>query len=75
MFQVRIHGRGGQGVVTAAEMLSVVNAFVVRPFFTEITFSYSLVGEPVIFIIVGLGVAFLVFSIIVPIYNLASVIK
>ena len=31
--------------------------------------------EPVIFIIVGLGVAFLVFSIIVPIYNLASVIK
>ena len=31
--------------------------------------------EPVIFIIVGLGVAFLVFSIIMPIYNLASVIK
>lgn len=24
MFQVRIHGRGGQGVVTAAEMLSIV---------------------------------------------------
>ena len=23
MFQVRIHGRGGQGAVTAAEMLSV----------------------------------------------------
>jgi pyruvate ferredoxin oxidoreductase gamma subunit len=23
MFQVRIHGRGGQGVVTAAEVLSV----------------------------------------------------
>ena len=23
MFEVRIHGRGGQGVVTAAEMLSV----------------------------------------------------
>ena len=23
MFQVRIHGRGGQGVVSAAEMLSV----------------------------------------------------
>ncbi|MGA8050682.1 MAG: 2-oxoacid:acceptor oxidoreductase, partial [Burkholderiales bacterium] len=22
MFQIRIHGRGGQGVVTAAEMLS-----------------------------------------------------
>jgi len=31
--------------------------------------------EPVIFVIVGLGVAFLVFSIIVPIYNLASVIQ
>jgi len=31
--------------------------------------------EPVIFVIVGLGVAFLVFSIIVPIYNLASAIK
>ena len=23
MFQLRIHGRGGQGVVTAAEMLSI----------------------------------------------------
>ena len=23
MFQVRIHGRGGQGVVSAAEMLSI----------------------------------------------------
>ena len=23
MFQVRIHGRGGQGVVTAAELLSI----------------------------------------------------
>ena len=23
MFEVRIHGRGGQGVVTAAEMLSI----------------------------------------------------
>ena len=23
MFQIRIHGRGGQGVVTAAELLSV----------------------------------------------------
>lgn len=31
--------------------------------------------EPVVFVIVGLGVAFLVFSIIVPIYNLASVIN
>lgn len=31
--------------------------------------------EPVVFLIVGFGVAFLVFSIIVPIYNLASVIQ
>lgn len=31
--------------------------------------------EPIVFVIVGLGVAFLVFSIIVPIYNLANVIK
>lgn len=31
--------------------------------------------EPIVFVIVGLGVAFLVFSIIVPIYNLAAVIK
>ncbi|HCY12685.1 MAG TPA: 2-oxoacid:acceptor oxidoreductase, partial [Gammaproteobacteria bacterium] len=23
MFQVRIHGRGGQGVVSAAEMMSI----------------------------------------------------
>lgn len=30
--------------------------------------------EPVVFVIVGLGVAFLVFSIIVPIYNLSSVL-
>lgn len=31
--------------------------------------------EPVVFVIVGLGVAFIVFSIIVPIYSLSSVIK
>lgn len=31
--------------------------------------------EPVVFVIVGLGVAFLVFSIIVPIYNLSNVIN
>jgi type IV pilus assembly protein PilC len=31
--------------------------------------------EPVVFVIVGLGVAVLVFSIIVPIYNLAGAIK
>jgi hypothetical protein len=30
MFQVRIHGRGGQGVVTGAEMLSVAAFFVGR---------------------------------------------
>lgn len=31
--------------------------------------------EPIVFVIVGLGVAFLVFSIIVPIYNLSNVIQ
>ncbi len=31
--------------------------------------------EPIVFVIVGIGVAFLVFSIIVPIYNLSSVIN
>jgi type IV pilus assembly protein PilC len=31
--------------------------------------------EPIVFVIVGLGVAFLVFSIIVPIYNLANIIQ
>ena len=31
--------------------------------------------EPVVFVIVGIGVAFMVFSIIVPIYNLAGAIK
>ena len=31
--------------------------------------------EPIIFVVVGLGVAFLVFSIIVPIYNLSSAIQ
>jgi len=35
----------------------------------------SALTEPIVFVIVGLGVAFLVFSIIVPIYNLSSVIK
>lgn len=35
----------------------------------------SALTEPIVFVIVGLGVAFLVFSIIVPIYNLANVIK
>lgn len=34
----------------------------------------SALVEPIIFVIVGLGVAFLVFSIIVPIYNLSAVI-
>lgn len=35
----------------------------------------STLVEPIVFVIVGLGVAFLVFSIIVPIYNLSSAIK
>ncbi len=34
----------------------------------------SALVEPIVFVIVGLGVAFLIFSIIVPIYNLSSVI-
>lgn len=35
----------------------------------------SALVEPIVFVIVGLGVAFLIFSIIVPIYNLSSVIQ
>jgi type IV pilus assembly protein PilC len=36
--------------------------------------NFSSLIEPIVFVIVGLGVAFLVFSIIVPIYQLSSVI-
>lgn len=39
------------------------------------TKNFASLIEPIIFIIVGLGVAFLVFAIIVPIYNLSGVIK
>ncbi len=41
----------------------------------QATKNFAALIEPVIFVIVGLGVAFLVFSIIVPIYNLSGVIK
>lgn len=37
--------------------------------------NFASLVEPVVFVIVGLGVAFLVFSIIVPIYNLSGVIQ
>lgn len=37
--------------------------------------NFASLVEPVVFVIVGLGVAFLVFSIIVPIYNLSNVIQ
>ena len=36
MFQIRLHGRGGQGVVTAAEMLSLARTF--RPGLPEFRF-------------------------------------
>lgn len=39
------------------------------------TKNFASLIEPVVFVIVGLGVAFLVFSIIVPIYNLSGAIQ
>jgi pyruvate ferredoxin oxidoreductase gamma subunit len=48
MFQVRIHGRGGQGVVTAAEMLSVA-AFVEGRFAQAFpSFGSERTGAPVV---------------------------
>ena len=41
MFQVRIHGRGGQGVVSAAEMLSVAD---VRDLEAKVTHAMSIRG-------------------------------
>jgi type II secretory pathway component PulF len=41
----------------------------------QATKNFSAIIEPVIFVIVGLGVAFIVFSIIIPIYSLSSVIQ
>jgi pyruvate ferredoxin oxidoreductase gamma subunit len=47
MFQIRIHGRGGQGVVTAAELLSVA-AFLEREFAQAFpSFGSERTGAPV----------------------------
>ncbi|MDR1982231.1 MAG: 2-oxoacid:acceptor oxidoreductase family protein [Holosporaceae bacterium] len=47
MFQVRIHGRGGQGVVTAAEMLSVA-AFLEKKYSQAFpSFGSERMGAPV----------------------------
>jgi pyruvate ferredoxin oxidoreductase gamma subunit len=48
MFQVRIHGRGGQGVVTAAEMLSVAAFFEGRHAQAFPSFGSERTGAPVI---------------------------
>lgn len=48
MFQVRIHGRGGQGVVTAAEMLSIA-AFLVQRYAQAFpSFGSERTGAPVV---------------------------
>ena len=48
MFQVRIHGRGGQGVVTAAEMLSIA-AFLERRYSQAFpSFGSERTGAPVV---------------------------
>ncbi len=48
MFQVRIHGRGGQGVVSAAEMLSVA-AFVEGKYSQAVpSFGSERMGAPVV---------------------------
>jgi pyruvate ferredoxin oxidoreductase gamma subunit len=48
MFQVRIHGRGGQGVVTAAELLSVAAFFEGRYAQAFPTFGSERTGAPVV---------------------------
>lgn len=48
MFQVRIHGRGGQGVVTAAEMLSVAAFVEGRHAQAFPTFGSERTGAPVV---------------------------
>jgi pyruvate ferredoxin oxidoreductase gamma subunit len=48
MFQVRIHGRGGQGVVTAAEMLSVAAFLEGRHAQAFPTFGSERTGAPVV---------------------------
>ena len=48
MFQVRIHGRGGQGVVTAAEMLSIA-AFMEKKYAQAFpSFGSERMGAPVV---------------------------
>ena len=48
MFQVRIHGRGGQGVVTAAEMLSI-SAFIEKKYAQAFpSFGSERMGAPVV---------------------------
>ncbi|MDR0555620.1 MAG: 2-oxoacid:acceptor oxidoreductase family protein [Holosporaceae bacterium] len=48
MFQVRIHGRGGQGVVTAAEMLSIA-AFLEKKYSQAFpSFGSERTGAPVV---------------------------
>ena len=48
MFQVRIHGRGGQGVVTAAELLSVAAFLEDRHAQAFPTFGSERMGAPVV---------------------------
>src|SRR5436190_21159691 len=48
MFQVRIHGRGGQGVVTAAELLSVAAFLEGRESQAFPTFGSERTGAPVV---------------------------
>jgi pyruvate ferredoxin oxidoreductase gamma subunit len=48
MFQVRIHGRGGQGVVTAAELLSVATFLEGREAMAFPTFGSERTGAPVV---------------------------
>src|SRR5690348_1607965 len=48
MFQVRIHGRGGQGVVTAAELLSVAAFSEGRHAQAFPTFGSERTGAPVV---------------------------
>jgi pyruvate ferredoxin oxidoreductase gamma subunit len=48
MFQVRIHGRGGQGVVTAAELLSVAAFFEERHSQAFPMFGSERTGAPVV---------------------------
>lgn len=48
MFQIRIHGRGGQGVVTAAEMLSIAAFFEKKYAQAFPSFGSERMGAPVV---------------------------